>query len=194
MRLESWKELEPVMEAPWLFLDVHVNILLSVKITTVIFSNHHWKVQKQCISGTNLGAIANGNSGTSFITARTLMEEGVGSICFQVTISTFPYSYCSQGLERDLAENRLNYCLHTCVETKLNPFQAFGFIKAETHNSLFKTDLRLWLSSTVQIIPAAHTLDISSQESQCYFLNTWMVRNSLAPANQQYTLRLFSMK
>lgn len=51
------------------------------------------------------------------------------------------------GREKDLAENRQNYCLRTYVETKLNPFQAFGFIKAETNNSLFKTDLPLWLIS-----------------------------------------------
>ena len=49
--------------------------------------------------------------------------------------------------EKDLAENRQNYCLRTYVETKLNPFQAFGFIKAETNNSLFKTDLPLWFTS-----------------------------------------------
>lgn len=49
--------------------------------------------------------------------------------------------------KKDLAENRQNYCLCTYAETKLNPFQAFGFIKAETNNSLFKTDLALWLIS-----------------------------------------------
>lgn len=36
-RFEGWKELEPVMETPCLFLDLHVNILLSVKSGTVIF-------------------------------------------------------------------------------------------------------------------------------------------------------------
>lgn len=48
---------------------------------------------------------------------------------------------------KDLAEDRQNDCLRTYVETKLNPFQAFGFIKAETNNSPFKTDLLLWLTS-----------------------------------------------
>lgn len=49
--------------------------------------------------------------------------------------------------KRDLAENRQNRCLLTYVETKPNPFQAFGFIKGETNNSLFKIDLPLWLIS-----------------------------------------------
>lgn len=49
--------------------------------------------------------------------------------------------------EKDLAENRQSYCLCTYVEPKLNPFQAFGFLKTETNNSLFKTDLPLWLIS-----------------------------------------------
>lgn len=107
-------------------------------------------MQKQCISGTDLGAITSGNSGTSFNPARTaLVELGAGSICFRVALPTFEYSWGSQGLrerERFGRGQTKRLSPHLCGN-QLNPFQAFGFIKAETNNSLFKTDLLLWLTS-----------------------------------------------
>lgn len=86
------------------------------------------------------------------LSKKNSFEVGESSICFRVTLPTFECSCGSRGHGREkkeeyLAENRENYCLRTCVETKLNPFQAFGFINAETNNSLFKTDLSLWLIS-----------------------------------------------
>lgn len=69
-RFEVCKVLEPRMEKPCLFLDLNVNILWSVKSVTVIFYNHQWRVQQQCISGTGLGATTSDSSGTSSISAR----------------------------------------------------------------------------------------------------------------------------
>lgn len=94
--------------------------------------------------------------------------------------------------EEYLAENRENYCLRTCVETKLNPFQAFGFIKEETNNSLFKTDLPLWLISCCTDPAWSSLLDTSSQDSQYYFPNTWMdLKVSWLSEPAIYTMTLF---
>lgn len=46
-----------------------------------------------CMSGTNWGVTVNGNTGASFNSTRTLMEEEIGSICFRVTVRTSKYSY-----------------------------------------------------------------------------------------------------
>lgn len=112
-----------------------------------------------CMSGTNWGVTVNGNTGASFNSTRTLMEEEIGSICFRVTVRTSKYSYWGTWQSRDQA-------IFSYTETKLNPFQAFGFIEAETKNSVFKMDFPLRLCSIVQILLGAHILDISFQESQ----------------------------
>lgn len=119
------------------------------------------------MSGINLGAIVNGNTGASFNSARTLVEEEMGSICFRVRVPTSKYSYPETWQSRDQA-------IVSYIETKLNPFQAFGFIEPETKKSVFKTDFPLRLCSIVQILLGAYILDISFQESQNYSSNTCM--------------------
>lgn len=112
----------------------------------------------------------------------------VGGQRFRETLPTLGYSYGSKGLERerkktDLVRKGQNYCLHTYVETKLNPLQALALLKQKLIIHCSKQTFPSGLSPAVQILLGAHILDISSQDRK-YFFSSIRIKKSLDTVNQ----------
>lgn len=169
------------METPCLFLDLHVNILLSMKTLTVIFWNYHWRAQMQFISDTDLWTITNDNSDTSFSSARTtLVEVGVGSICFRVTLPAFEYEMWFSGTwERERKREiwqKIDKTVVFSLMWKPNqiPSRHLVLLKEKLIIHCSKQTFPSGLSLAVQILLGTHILDTSSQNSQYYFSNIWM--------------------
>lgn len=134
------------------------------------------RAHKHCESG--LGAFTCSNSSTRFNSQERVLWKCGWPTCFRDKLPTLGHSH------KDLREREKKKKRKGREKTKLlsphlcgnqTPSLAgFGFIKAETNNSLFEADLPSGLSPAVQIQLGAHILDISSQDRKYYFSSIWM--------------------
>lgn len=179
-RFEGGKVPEPRMEKPCLFLDLHVNILRSVKTVTAIFYNHQWRVQQQCIGGTDLGAMTNDSSGTSFISARkTPLKWGraayVSELHYQLLSAHVALGDMGEKKKRNIWQ-KIEKTIVSALVWKPNSIPSRHLVllmqKLIIHCS--KQTFPSGLSRAVQILLAAHLLDTSSPNSQYYFSIIWM--------------------